>query len=290
MTPEIKPTRASIEVCTACNHRCQYCPVTEFPKKQQVMPMDLFARVMSELGESGGRLKRVSFSHYNETLLDPHLTERVRIASALPYIDHILIFSNLSLLRDSLVDDLSFAKQRLVFNINLPTTDRERYKTIHGFDHYSAVEANIDKLLNAGYKLRINAQRNVYTTDDDVNGVEKLFGNRVKVSILQSDDRSGLVPGFDSARHEGRIIGCVTRRVIDFVHIGVEGEVFLCCQDYFKKYQLGNIREQNLKQILSSDKTREYLGYIYGEVDAPNDFLCRSCEFAVCESKEEVRK
>lgn len=283
MIPEIKPIKASIESCTACNHRCQYCPITEFPKRQQVMTMETFSGIMDEIKRTGRQFERISLSHYNETLLDPNFLERVNIAYRLPFIDYIKIFSNLSLLNDSLVAGLKFAREKILFDINLPTTDRERYKQIHGRDHYPAVERNINALLDAGFKLQINAQKNVFTTEEDALSVERSFGDRAKVNVVLSDDRSGTVSGFNSNRHEGRLVGCSSRRVLDYVHVGVEGEVFLCCQDYFKKYRLGTLQENNLPQILASEQTRKYLSYIYGEAEAPKDFICRSCQFAVFE-------
>lgn len=288
MLPEIRPIRASIEVGTTCNHRCQYCPVTEFPKPREVMSLDLFTQVIGELGGLGNQFRRISFSHYNETLLDPLLVDRIQIAHNLSYIDYLLIFSNLSILPRNLTKDLEFAKERIVFNVNLPTTDRERYKRIHGFDHYLAVDAHIHELIQAGFNVKINAQKNAYTTDEDVEGVARLYGNKAKVSILKSDDRSGLVAGFARNRHEGLIKGCSTRRAIDYVHVGVNGEVFLCCQDYFKRYRFGNIQESSLAEILSSPQARRYLGYIYGERVAPNDFICRNCEFAVTDDNEGI--
>jgi len=286
MIPEIKPTKASIESCTACNHRCQYCPITEYPKKQQVMTMETFSRVMAEIGSTNRQFERISLSHYNETFLDPHFLERVEIAHRLQYIDYIKVFSNLSLLNDSLVAGLGFAKEKILFDINLPTTNRERYKKIHGRDHYPAVERNIKALLDAGFKLQINAQKNTFTTEEDALSVERLFGKRAKVNVVLSDDRSGAVSGLNPNRHEGRLVGCSTRRVLDYIHVGFEGEVFLCCQDYFKKYRLGNLKEQNLTQVLASEQARKYLSYIYGEAEAPSDFICRSCQFAVFEGKK----
>lgn len=287
MIPEINPRRASIETCTACNHACQYCPAAEFPKKQQVMSMDIFTRTMEELESLGTPIRRISLSHYNETLLDPHFVDRVRVAAPLEFIDYISIFSNLSLLRESHIKELEFARKRVVFDVNLPTVDRERYRNIHGIDHYPIVEANLHRLIDAGYQVRINAQKNAFITEEDSDGVVRLFGDKTKVSIRQSDDRGGLVPGFVSVRHEGRITGCSTRRVLDFLHVAVDGGVFLCCQDYFTRYRLGDLNDQSLRQILVSDKAKEYLGYIYGEACPPDDFICRTCEFAICEDVQQ---
>jgi hypothetical protein len=69
------------------------------------------------------------------------------------------------------------------------------------------------------------------------------------------------------------------------VHIGVSGEVFFCCQDYFKKDRLGDLTEQHLPEILESPTARRYLEYVYGGRESPADFICKHCEVAVYRSE-----
>jgi len=280
--PEIKPEKASIEITTACNHSCVYCPVSKFPQKQKIMSLNLFEYVMKELKSLNYHLRRISFTHYNEPLLDPFLKERIKIAMNYSFFNIVVIFTNLSVMKESLIQDLQFAQRRLVFSVNLPTANKERYFRLHGADHYPIVEENIRKLVRAGFEVKINVQKNVFTRPEDQESVIERFENLASVDIIPSDSRAGLVLKRARSVPKGVLAGCFIKRPINHVHIGIDGEVFLCCQDFFKKYKYGSLKEMRLKKILNSEAVKKYLGFIYGGKGVfPRNFICRSCEFAI---------
>jgi len=279
--PLIQPTKASIETCTACNHTCKYCPVSEFPQKQQVMPPELFQQAMGELESLNHHFRRISFSHYNETLIDPLFLDRVRNAMGYDFFDEIWVFSNLAFMPDSLPRELQYARDRLLFRVNLPTAIRERYREIQGVDDFSNVEKNVFRLIEAGFRLKINVQRNRFTTEQDAKSVVEKFGLVLPVRVVDSNSRAGLVEELSTRGRRQKLEGCLLdNRPIDYVHIAVDGDVFLCCQDFFKRYRFGNIRNQRLREILASGVAKEHLAWVYGEKEAPDDFICRNCEFS----------
>jgi radical SAM protein with 4Fe4S-binding SPASM domain len=291
MIPAILPKKASIETCTACNHACVYCPVSQFPADQQVMDIRFFTHLMDELVSLGRKMKRISFNHYNEPLIDPYLVERVSLALRYEFFQKILLNTNLSILSEDLPRNLGFARDRLEFNINLPTTDPDRYRQLHGRDHYQRVERNIQRLHEAGFALRINFQSNKFTTPTEREGVIERFGGLAPVDTIYSGSRGGLVNvqiPEDLEKEPGALAGCAQNRPVDYVHIGIHGEVFLCCQDFFKEFRLGDLTQQHLVDILNSEPAKTYLEYIYsGRESAPN-FICKRCEFAIYSPEGEV--
>jgi sulfatase maturation enzyme AslB (radical SAM superfamily) len=288
MIPQILPEKASIETGTTCNHSCQYCPVSEFPAvPHQVMDLALFKHVMDELGSLGRKLKRISYNHYNEPLVDPYLVDRIRLSLGYDFFRKILLNTNLSILPKKLPDELKFATDRLEFNINLPTADPERYHQLHGKDHYHRVEANIARLKDAGFAVRINVQDNTLVSTADRDAVVARFGTSVPVDTIESTSRGGLVEVVMrpyTKREDAVLSGCLQDRPTGYVHIGVAGEVFLCCQDFFKKDRLGDLTQQSLRAILASPQATKYLEYIYGGRESPADFICKRCELAVYRS------
>lgn len=291
---EITPKNASIETCTACNHSCIYCPVSEFPSKQLVMDLPLFNLAMDRIGEMGRKMKRVSFNHYNEPLLDPLLVDRIKIAIQYDFFNHILINTNLGYLPEELPEKLVFARNLLEFNVNLPTTNKERYLKLHGAGQYENVEQNLLLLANWGFKMRINVQANPFTTEEDYNSVLSKFGNIFPIERVFSNSRVSLIKEIKSWDENGpgreKLMGCLIDRPINYIHIGVHGEIFFCCQDFFKRYQLGFIQDGPLEEILTSGNAKEYLGYLYGEKDVPAGFICRTCEYAIRKPKGKERE
>ena len=287
MIPQIRPEKASIETSTTCNHSCTYCPVSEFPMAHQLMDLKLFKHVMDELAGLGRPLKRISYNHYNEPLVDPYLVDRVHLSLGYNFFHKILLNTNLSILPKKLPDDLKFASDRLEFNINLPTTNPERYRQLHGKDHYHRVEANIGRLREAGFAVRINIQDNSLVSRADQVSVLTRFKGLIPVETIESTSRGGLVEAVITPyekKADSVLAGCLQDRPTAYVHIGVAGEVFLCCQDYFKKDRLGDLTRQSLGEILKSPEARKYLEYIYGGRESPADFICNRCELAVYRS------
>jgi MoaA/NifB/PqqE/SkfB family radical SAM enzyme len=255
------------------------------------MDLKLFRHVMDELAGLGRKMKRISFNHYNEPIVDPHLVERIRLSLGYDFFRKILLNTNLSILPKKLPEDLQFARDRLEFNVNLPTADPERYHQLHGKDHYRRVEANMERLAEAGFSLKINIQDNSLVNRADQESVIARFGKSVRIETIESTSRGGLVEAVIRPyvkKEDAVLAGCLQDRPTAYVHIGVEGEVFFCCQDFFKKDRLGDLTLQPLREILESPVATKYLEYVYAGRESPADFICRRCELAVYRSREEV--
>ena len=255
------------------------------------MDLRLFRHVLDELASLDRKMVRISYNHYNEPLVDPYLVDRVSLALGYDFFQKILLNTNLSILREDLPEKLQFARNRLEFNVNLPTTDPDRYRQLHGRDHYHRVERNIRRLQEAGFALKINFQSNKFTTPAERQGVIERFGGAASVETIYSGSRGGLIDvqiheGLESER--GPLSGCLMNRPVDYVHVGVNGEVFLCCQDFFKEYRLGDLTHQHLLEILKSEQARTYLENIYSGRESPPNFICKRCEFAVYDHGHEV--
>jgi len=287
MIPAILPVKASIETGTTCNHTCDYCPVSEFTVDHQVMDLKLFRHVMDELASLGRSFKRISYNHYNEPLVDPFLVDRIRLSMGYGFFGKILLNTNLSILPKKLPAELKFASDRLEFNINLPTVDPERYRKLHGKDHFHRVETNIGRLREAGFAVKINIQDNSLVNRADRESVVARFGDSLPVETMESTSRGGLVEAVIRQyvkKEDSVLAGCLQDRPIAYVHVGVAGEVFLCCQDYFKKDRLGDLTQQSLREILDSPPARRHLEYVYSGRQSPADFICKHCELAVYRS------
>lgn len=282
--PTIIPEYASIETCTACNHQCLYCPVSLHPQKQTIMTMAMFVQILDELSSLKRHFKRISFNHYNEPLLDPYWIKRIAIALNYDFFDYILINTNLSILNQNQTNLIQPYSDRIEFNINLPTCLAAKYRKLKGVNDYKQVESNLKWLIEHHFRVKINSQTNRFTDYKDFRSVISKFGKQVKIDKIPSISRAGLVK-LDRPKNiftpKTKLVGCKINRPVRYLHIGVRGEVFFCCQDYFKKYRLGNLTSTSLKSILVSTETNRYLSYLYGFANPPEEFICNKCEFAV---------
>lgn len=128
--------------------------------------------------------------------------------------------------------------------------------------------------------MRLSVQRNEHTTEDDWRSIQRSCRGRVRsIEAHRSITRANLVLS-EPVIHQGRLAGCGGRRHTDYLHIGFDGAVFLCEEDYRKNYAFGNLLSQSLDDVLGSPQRLEYIGFINGEAPAPEGFLGHSRAYA----------
>lgn len=275
------PRNFAIEVCSACNHRCVYCPVHKSPFRQKVMPLEDFITILDKLKKIP-RIRRIALNHYNEPFMDPHIVERIQEIFARKMTRWVILYTNGSMIRPEQLKAFYPFRKQLGFNINLPTVlSDERYKEVHGRNDLPKVEANLERLIREGFLVQINVQGNQHTTGEDYHSVVGKYGKWVKkISWIPSSTRSNLVLDKKYA-HQGKLVGCTIYRHRNYLHVGVDGSVFLCAEDYYQKSRFGNILHDPLEKVLDNPQRNIYLDYLSGKKEAPADFLCRSCKHAI---------
>ncbi len=134
----------SLETCTACNHRCPFCPVSVDPREKEVMSQELFESIVDQTVEAGGKGVVVFLSNYNEPTIDPLFEERCRalFQRGLP----VSILTNASQFTPDRARRLAGAGRFRYIGINLPTLDPERYQKLHGTKDLARVIANIEAM------------------------------------------------------------------------------------------------------------------------------------------------
>ena len=78
-----------------------------------------------------------------------------------------------------------------------------------------------------------------------------------------------------SLTHDARLGGCA--RLAAHVHISSQGDVFMCCLDYWQEAKFGNIAVAELDEILGGTIAASHRRQVYGLADADANLLCRKC-------------
>jgi len=277
----------SLETCTACNHRCPFCPVSVDPRDKEVMSQELFESIVDQTVAAGGRGVVVFLSNYNEPTIDPLFEERCRalFARGLP----VSILTNASNFTPERGARLSKAGRFRYIGINLPTLDPERYQKLHGTRDLARVVANIDAMqppaLAEETAIIVLGDRDE-THRRDVDEIRKRFeprGWQVKPFRIRSRPASGtFVP---EPPPKKKLKGCelMGSRPFEHLHVTATAKAVLCCQDYYERLVVGDLTKQTVAQVLGGDTMARLRRWTYGVEEAPADFLCRRCEFALGE-------
>jgi len=277
----------SLETCTACNHRCPFCPVSVDPREREVMSQELFESIVDQVVEAGGKGVVVFLSNYNEPTIDPLFEDRCRFLfrRELP----VSVLTNASQFTPERAARLEQAGRFRYIGINLPTLDPDRYQKLHGTRDLSRVLANIDAM-----RARALAEETAIVVlgdqDEahrkDVQEIRQRFepmGWQIRPFRIRSRPASGtFVPEPPPKR---KLKGCelMGSRPFEHLHVTATAKAVLCCQDYYERLTLGDLKTQTVAEVLGGDTMARLRRWTYGVEEAPADFLCRRCEFSLGE-------
>lgn len=278
---------ASLETSTSCNHRCPFCPVSVAPREPEVMSQELFESIADQLVAAGGREVVVFLSNYNEPTVDPLFEERCKalFARGLP----VSILTNASHFDPARASRLEALGRFRYIGINLPTLDPDRYFQMHGTRDLARVLSNIDGL--RALSLAEEAAIVCLGNDDDAHRrdeeeIRRRFAPRgwtVKRFTIRSRPGSGT--HVVEPPPKKRLRGCelMGSRPFEHLHVTATARAVLCCQDYYEKLTVGDLKRQTVAELLGGDSMARFRKWTYGVEEAPDDFLCRRCEFAIGE-------
>ena len=70
-------------------------------------------------------------------------------------------------------------------------------------------------------------------------------------------------------------------RPIQHLHITPRAECILCCQDYNEVTVIGDLNRESVCEVLTGDAFARVRRQVYGLEEAPDDFICHNCKFAL---------
>jgi len=276
----------SLETMTTCNQKCYFCPVSIAPREDESMPDELFASIVNQLTTYRSTIEGVFLQSYNEPTLDRRFVEYVSalFAAGLP----VAVLSNGSGLTPKKADALMAAGTLRYLCINLSTLDHERYKAERGEDHLNVVLRNLDHIRDKKIAEQMRIVVLGEMTDAhraDFEAIRERFaGSRFEIELAQAQDRAGwLDVGIKTMTPKQKLAGCdlIGSRPIQHLHITPRGACILCCQDYDENYVVGDLRNSTIGEVLASDAMAKMRRWTYGVEEAPDDFICRTCVWAI---------
>ena len=224
----------SLEISTYCNRKCHYCPNKDYETPKNFMSWDIFKSAIAQLKD----IKYTGIFQYhlfNEPLFDERLTDFVRYTSThLPKVTRVLI-SNGDLLNIEKAKELS--------------------------------EAGVDKFVVTVHDA--NPERNL----ERLKPVKEFLKEKIRLQTsneLYLTNRGGLIDIEDEKR-KADYKKCPYIRTLT---IGYNGDVILCCHDYFRKYVMGNVMEKSILEIWNSYHNLRKQLLKYNNPELP---ICKIC-------------
>jgi MoaA/NifB/PqqE/SkfB family radical SAM enzyme len=285
---EFRLRYVSLETCSNCTQGCYFCPVGAAPRPTEFMPTELFEGILGQLAHHRDSIEAVSLSNYNEPTADRRFVDQVALIR-----EHRLppaVLSNASGFTPAKVDAVIELGGLFYLGINISTTDRERYKADRGKDHLPRVLEHLEYMKDkpvAETMALVVLGHNDEAHHRETEALERRFaGSNFVVRPFDIMDRAGwLEIGIGPPKPHRRLRGCdnLGSRPFEHIHITAAGRVVFCCEDYDEVHTVGDLAVQSVDEVLGGDEMAKLRRWAYGVDDAPDDFICRNCLFALAD-------
>jgi MoaA/NifB/PqqE/SkfB family radical SAM enzyme len=234
----------NIEGCNFCNLKCTMCPHPLITRKKDVLPLDLYQKIIVDAYELG--IGTVNLNIYNEPLMDPFIIERIKFAKAAGMF--VQFTSNGTLLTpEKSINVIYEGVDRVYFSFD--GCNRSTYESIRIGANYSDVIANICKLIDTrnAADMKTPKVEIVATLQDSnrhqVRALHRMWRTANSVYCWPVDNRK------KETQASGKPYPCW--RVFSELNVNANGHLILCCLDYNGDFPLGDLKEHRLIDIVN---------------------------------------
>src|SRR6188472_3217327 len=266
----ILPEIVQIESTNICNAKCVFCPRDEMHRRQGIMSLDLYKKIVDECVELG--ITHVRVHNYGEPFVDRKLVEKVRYAKE-KGIREVGMISNGSLITEEVARGMIEAGLDAI-NISVDASGKDVFESTRIGLKYDKVIANIERLValreQAGRrrpKLILSFVRQ-NTSEDEHAFIEHWRTKADKIHITDLHNWAGTLNQKSDVNYP-----CY-RPWLTFTALW-DGRVSLCCADFDGSTILGDLRTHTISEIWNSDT---YRALRREHLESGGPAICRSCD------------
>ncbi len=276
------PRVIQIQTQTGCNGGCEFCPYEEshdaVPKGK--MPDKLYARLLEEIAQDG-TAKRLSPFLMNEPFMDQRLLEKARQMKRRMPRAKVLVTTNAGVLHPAVVDELVRDNPFHAVYISMQGVEKEPYEdTMRGSLVFEKTLENVEYLIqrrNAGApKLKIVVTMVKTNKIDADKAVAHWKARGVEAQHTCLENRGGNSAAFNELNTGDKRVFKDCTRLLKHAYILFNGDMVLCCTDYYKTMVLGNVAESSIRDVWNSPRAKEIRShFLLGNLrEVP---LCAKC-------------
>ncbi|MEP6917533.1 MAG: radical SAM/SPASM domain-containing protein [Acidobacteriota bacterium] len=264
------PEIVQIESTNICNAKCVFCPRDDMHRRQGIMTVDLFRKIVDECVELG--ITHVRMHNYGEAFIDKRLVDKVRYAKE-KGIQEVGVISNGSLITEAVARGMIDAGLDAI-NISVDAAGKEVFESTRIGLKYDKVISNIERLVRLRAesgkrrpKLILSFVRQNNSTDEQA-FIEHWRAIADKVHVTDLHNWAGTL------NTESDVNYPCYRPWLTFTVLW-DGRVSLCCADFDGRTVLGDLNTSSIRDIWNAepyrDARRQHL-----ESGGPD--ICRACD------------
>jgi MoaA/NifB/PqqE/SkfB family radical SAM enzyme len=287
----VGPPRVQIQTQAGCNGRCVFCPNEETLKadlEMGRMPVAMFENIIDQLAETQPR--RISLYLQNEPMADKRLPQFTEYVSRKIPDTTTLVTTNGTYLTEEKAEALIDAGLKRI-KVSLQSLDPEHNKELMGYSSEKVIEnvINCAKLIRKKKAKHFDLRVSMLVTainGDEIEHARRFWrkhGVRLVTSALEN--RGGNIKGIETLNAgEMKSMGNCIRPSREMC-ILYNGDVVLCCVDWFRTVIGGNVYTSSVREVWNGPKfsgIRE--GLAEGNKEKLPD-ICINCTESACPNK-----
>jgi MoaA/NifB/PqqE/SkfB family radical SAM enzyme len=264
------PEIVQIEATNICNAKCVFCPRDEMHRRQGIMSLELFKKIVDECAELG--ITHVRMHNYGEAFVDRKLVEKVRYAKQ-KGIQEVGMISNGSLITEPVAKGMIEAGLDAI-NISVDASGKEVFEATRIGLKYDNVIANIERLLRVRAesgkrrpKLILSFVRQ-NNSEDEQAFIEHWRAIADKIHVTDLHNWAGTL------NTESDVNYPCYRPWLTFTVLW-DGRVSLCCADFDGKTILGNLNTHSIAEIWNAELYRNVRRQ---HLESGGPDVCRACD------------
>ena len=264
------PEIVQIESTNICNAKCVFCPRDDMHRKQGIMTLDLFRKVVDECVDLG--ITHVRMHNYGEAFIDKRLVEKVRYAKD-KGIKEVGVISNGSLITENIARGMIDAGLDAI-NISVDASGKDVFESTRIGLKYDKVIANIERLVRIRAetgkrrpKLILSFVRQNNSADEQA-FIEHWRAIADKIHVTDLHNWAGTL------NTESDVNYPCYRPWLTFTILW-DGRVSLCCADFDGKTILGDVSTSSIRAIWNAEPYRNARRQ---HLESGGPDICRSCD------------
>jgi len=230
-------TTIAVEISSACNRRCKFCPVSVAKRKDELMSPNVFSAVVNNLADLKYK-GRIELYIYNEPMKHRNHLEAcvARFKKAVPGAT-LMVSTNGDYMKT--YRDLIWLYEIGVRQVVLNAYTARRYPVFKDWEDEIQSEGSVKWTDNVYSKIPKNQfGLKVYDKSDPDE-----FGG----GVFALQNRAGAIPDFLPATTQPVKRMCV--KPFRMLNINWNGQAMICCNDYYGDVPAGQVPQETLQEI-----------------------------------------
>jgi hypothetical protein len=264
------PEIVQIEATNICNAKCTFCPRDDMKRRQGIMDMALYRKIVDECAALG--IGHVRMHNYGEAFVDKKLPEKIAYAKSRG-IPEVGVITNGSLLGPDVAQAVIEAGLDAI-NISLDAAGKDTFESTRVGLKYDKVIANVEGLVRIRRELGRKRPKLILSfVRQDNSAEEQAFIDHWsavadKIHITELHNWAGTLK-----RRSDVNFPCY-RQWLTFTALW-DGRVSLCCADLDGHVVLGDLNTQTIADIWNSEAYRTVRRE---QLASGGPAICRNCD------------